>query len=223
MDTPATYPAQSSEPTSVVASLTTALKSQTPTAETMREAERMLKPAKADDPRPAARRAMALIESAQANFAPPEHADPAALKLADAWLLDAVLDRPMWAIKAGCKAITLSARFRPTPAEILEAIDAASQPLRHALAKAKFAPDAPGRGLPPRTPARTEAQKQRAAQIVAVARATARSDPEATKPTPAAAANHSFDGCPHRCTGAGCPTERQCSAASRCLGQENDA
>lgn len=80
-------------------------------------------------------RAAALLQALFAPF-PPLDAGDRATDLLMAWLLDAMLERPMWAIEAGCRALALSAKFRPLPAEIIDAIDAASFPLRVARAEA---------------------------------------------------------------------------------------
>ena len=63
-----------------------------------------------------------------------------------------MLERPLWAIEAGCRAVALSARFRPTPAEILDAIDEASKALRYALAEAKVARQTRRTESPPEPP-----------------------------------------------------------------------
>lgn len=91
----------------------------------------------AQDQPGATNRAAALLRSVYATFPPSDGGEPEGLRLSQAWTLDAVLDRPMWAIEAGLRALTLRSRFRPVPVEILDAIDAERERLAAPYASAR--------------------------------------------------------------------------------------
>lgn len=175
MDTPAIRPQPTDALRPDVPTLISGLRSEPISPLAIEAAEAALEPAAGIDG--GHERATALLRALMANFPAPDVEDRDAMRLARAWLLDAVLAKPIWAIEQGVRTLALSARFRPTPAEILEAIDEVSRPLRHALAEARFGNTAQRPG-PPLAKGRTPEERARADEIVAEARADTRSEPE---------------------------------------------
>lgn len=117
-----------------VAKLIASLGSPTPSNEAMAAARDALAPAR-DQPG-GLRRIGALLTTALSPWPAPE-ADEDALSLGAAWLLDALAQRPAWAVEQALRSMYLTATFRPRPAEILEAVDTRLAPLRLALARAE--------------------------------------------------------------------------------------
>ena len=123
---------QTVAPTPDVPSVIASLGSPRPSPHAIQAAEALLQPVG-----PQGRVQIGWLLLAVRSPFPPAEVDPEASEIADRWLVDAMTERPMWAISAGCRAVTLASRFRPTPAEILAAIDVEVDRLAAPLAQRK--------------------------------------------------------------------------------------